>query len=119
MKPTRQSERVLLDHVRECIERIREYTGGAQDTFLQTPMVQDAVLRNLQTLAESSQRLSATTKATEPGIPWADLAGFRNVLAHGYLGIDLEVVWNVVERDLADLLAAVERMHRFIEGDGA
>jgi uncharacterized protein with HEPN domain len=72
--------------------------------------VQDAVIRNLQTLAESSQRLSDDIKATESQIPWRELAGFRNVIVHGYLGIDLGAIWLVVEQDLPALSAAVARM---------
>ena len=73
-------------------------------------MVQDAVVRNLQLLTESSQRLSDALKATEPSIPWRELAGFRNMLVHGYLGIDRQVVWSVVERDLPPPSAALARM---------
>jgi len=73
-------------------------------------LVQDAVIRNLQTLTESSQRLSNEIKATEPQIPWRELAGFRNVIVHGYLGVDLAAVWLVVEQDLPALGDAVSRM---------
>jgi len=64
----------------------------------------------LQTLTESSQRLSSEIKATEPQIPWRELSGFRNVIVHGYLGVDLGAVWLVIEKDLPDLTAAVHRM---------
>ena len=72
--------------------------------------MQDAVIRNLQTLTESSQRLSSEIKATEPQMPWRELAGFRNVIVHGYMGIDLPAVWVVVERDLPLLAEAIDRM---------
>ena len=68
------------------------------------------MIRNLQTLAESSRRLSSEIKSTEPQIPWRELAGFRNVIVHGYLGVDLGAVWLVVEQDLPPLAAAVDRM---------
>ena len=68
------------------------------------------MVRNLQTLTESSQRLSDKIKATEPQIPWRELAGFRNVIVHGYLGVDLGAVWFVVEQDLPALSEAVNRM---------
>lgn len=64
-----QSDRVLLEHIRECIERILEYTGGNRDTFFASRMVQDAVVRNLQTLAESPQRLSDAIRTTEKDVP--------------------------------------------------
>jgi uncharacterized protein with HEPN domain len=104
------SDRLLLAHMRECIERVREYTAGDRARFETSRLVQDAVIRNLQTLTESSQRLSADIRATEPQVPWRELAGFRNVVVHAYLGLDLEAVWLVVDQDLPPLAAALERM---------
>ena len=112
MKPDTRADRVLLEHVLECIARIREYTGGERATFYGSKMVQDAVVRNLQTLAESTQRLSEPLRNTEQGVPWRAIAGFRNVLTHGYLDVDLEVVWSVIEQDLPELASAIERMTR-------
>ncbi len=60
MKPSGEADRVLLDHIRECIGRIEEYTGGERSIFFESHLVQDAVVRNLQALAESTQRLSRT-----------------------------------------------------------
>ena len=60
------------------------------------------MLRNLQTLAESTQRLSNSPKAAHPEVAWYRIAGLRNVLVHDYLGVDLERVWPMVERDLPD-----------------
>ncbi len=110
MTPGPEGDRVLLGHMRECLERIHEYTGVDRSRFEGSRLVQDAVIRNLQTLAESSQRLSSEIKATEPQIPWRELAGFRNVIVHGYLGVDLGAAWLVVEQDLPALAEAVDRM---------
>lgn len=110
MTPGPEADRVLLAHMRECLDRIQEYTAGDRARFEASRLVQDAVIRNLQTLAESSQRLSTAIKGTEPQIPWRELAGFRNVIVHGYLGIDLQAVWLVVERDLPPLAKAVADM---------
>ena len=110
MKAGEGTDQVLLEHIRDRISRVREYTGGDSSKFFDSTLVQDAVVRNLQTMAESTQRLSETLRATEPEIPWRAIAGFRNVLVHDYFGIDLEAVWSVVEQDLPLLAAAVERM---------
>jgi uncharacterized protein with HEPN domain len=101
---------VLLAHMRDCLGRILEYTNAERSRFETSCLVQDAVICNLQTLAESSQRLSSEIKATEPQVPWRELAGFRNVIVHGYLGVDLGAVWLVVEKDLPALTEAVNRM---------
>jgi len=108
--PGPDADRVLLAHMLDCLTRIREYTNGERTRFDASRLVQDAVIRNLQTLAESSQRLSREIKATEAQIPWRELAGFRNVIVHGYLGVDLGAVWLVVEQDLPALSDAVSRM---------
>ena len=73
-------------------------------------LIQDAVLRNLQTLAESTQRLSENFKGKHPEVDWYKISGFRNVLVHDYLGVDLEMVWKITERDLPNLKRSINEM---------
>ena len=73
-------------------------------------MIQDAVIRNLQVMAESTQRLSDELKAAHPEIQWHGIAGFRNLLVHDYFGVDLRVVWQIVAKDVPELKASVLRM---------
>jgi uncharacterized protein with HEPN domain len=116
MTPTAQSDRVLLEHMLDCMSRIREYTGVDRETFFSSRLIQDAVIRNLQVMAESSQRLSESIKNTETSIPWVQIAGMRNILVHQYLGgIDLETVWSVIERHLAPSEQAVKRMRERLD----
>lgn len=103
MIPSTDLDRTLLAHILQCMDRIRNYTNGQRETFYGSHMVQDAVVRNLQILAESTQRLSEGLKTTEPAVPWGAIVGFRNILTHNYLGIDLNAVWSVVETDLPQL----------------
>ncbi|MDX5445751.1 MAG: DUF86 domain-containing protein [Zoogloeaceae bacterium] len=110
MKPGLEADRVYLRHMLECIARIDEYVGGDEERFRTSRLVQDAVLRNLQTMAESSQRLSSDTKDGEPGIPWRAISGFRNILVHDYLGVDVDAIWQVVGTELPPLRAALVRM---------
>lgn len=104
-----QRDRLYLDHMLECIGRIKNYTELNRSTFLGSEMVQDAVVRNLQTLAESSQKLSEDFKAGSPHIDWRAISGFRNILVHDYLGLDLERIWLVIEQDLPHLEATLRR----------
>jgi uncharacterized protein with HEPN domain len=68
------------------------------------------VLRNLQTFSEATQRLSDTLKEAHPEIEWAQIAAFRNILVHDYLGVDIEQIWQIVRRDIPKLKAAVVAM---------
>lgn len=103
-----KDDRVYLKHILRCIARIEEYTTGGRDSFFASHLIQDGVIRNLQTLAESSQQLSEVVKASQPSVDWTGLAGFRNVLVHDYLGVDLELVYRAVERDVPQLKRACE-----------
>ena len=102
-----KDDAVYLRHILECIRRIEEHAAAGRGAFFASHTLQDATLRNLQTLAEATQRLSDSLKAARPDIPWASIAGFRNVLVHNYLGIDLGLIWTVIERDLPPLKQAV------------
>jgi len=103
-----KDDRVYLLHIRECIGHIREFTAGGREEFLRDRKTQDAVLRNLQTLAESATRLSTPLRKRHPEVDWRGIGGFRNVLVHDYLGTNLERVWSIVDRDLPVLNATVE-----------
>lgn len=108
-----KDDRVYIDHIAECLEWIAQYIAeGGREAFLNDRKTQSAVLRELQTLAESSRKLSPAIKEAHPEIPWRDLAGFRNVLVHDYLGIKLERVWDSIERDLPVLRAMVETIRK-------
>ena len=96
----------------ECARRIDEYVGGDETRFRASRLIQDAVVRNLQTLAESSQRLTDAIKASEPDVPWRAISGFRNILVHDYLAIDVDAVWLVVDQELPRLRVALQRMEK-------
>ena len=101
---------VYLRHIQESIRRIEQNTAGGQDEFGRSHTLQDAVLRNLQTMSEATQRLSDGLKAAHPTVEWKRIAAFRNVLVHNYLGIDLETVWMVVREQVPELKAEIEKM---------
>jgi uncharacterized protein with HEPN domain len=89
---------VYIEHMLDCIERIHEYAAVKAD-FCESRLIQDAVTRNFQVMAESSQRLSDDIKAEYDEIAWRKISGFRNILEHDYLGLDLHVIWSVVEKE--------------------
>ena len=98
----KKNNAVYIEHMLGSILRIDEYVES-KELFYDSRLVQDAVVRNLQVMAESSQRLSDEIKRKYPDIPWNDISGFRNILMHDYLGIDLDMIWSVVEQELPGL----------------
>ena len=105
-----KNDRLYLSNIKECIEQIDFYTVDGKDVFLQRRMIQDAVIRNFEIIGEATKRLSVGLKTAHPEIQWQQIAGFRDVLIHDYLKINLHRVWGTIERDLPRLKQTVEEI---------
>jgi uncharacterized protein with HEPN domain len=80
------------------------------DAFSRDRMRYSAVIREFEIIGEAVGKLPTDVKDGYPDIPWQDIKDFRNLLAHEYFGVDLEIVWNTVHNDLPRLLDAVRRI---------
>lgn len=99
---------LYLAHIDEAISRIeRSWPGVTPETLESDETLRDATLFRLQTLAESTQRLSNALKSQHPEIPWERIAGFRNRVVHGYLDVRADIVWAIVDHDLPMLSRCV------------
>ena len=105
-----KDDRVYLEYIQECIEQIQKYTKDGKTHFFESTLIQDAVARRLQTMAESTQRLSEMMKSSEADVDWKAISGFRNILVHDYLGIDVDLIWRVIDNRLPGLSDTIERM---------
>jgi uncharacterized protein with HEPN domain len=99
--------RLYLSNIQECIERIEEYTKGGKEEFMQTKMIQDAVIRNFEIIGEATKRLSPELRSKYSDVPWQQMAGLRDVLIHDYLKVNLNLVWQIIEQNLSDLKTQV------------
>ncbi len=94
----------------ESIELIQSYTDGYDlTTFLSDRKTQDAVVRNLEIIGQALKDFGIETLLLEqPNMPWREIAGMRNVLAHEYLGVDMVMVWETVQVHFETLQQALE-----------
>jgi len=107
-----RGERVRLLDIQEAIERIEKYATQGQETFEQEELIQTWIVHHLQIIGEAARGLSSDLKNQHPEMPWPKIIGMRNILVHHYFGIDVDVVWAVVERDLPDLKLRIETLLR-------
>lgn len=103
-------DHAYLLHVRDAIEAIVAYTTGGRAAFNADRKTQDAVVRNLEIIGEAVKRLSAGLTEAHPDIPWRQIAGMRDKLIHDYFGVDLDLVWEVVELELPRLQNRIAAM---------
>jgi uncharacterized protein with HEPN domain len=103
-----------LGHILEAIERIQRYVGGIDEkNFVNSQLVQDAVIRNLEVIGEASRNIERSHPdfaATHPELPLSIAFDMCNTLSHGYFKIDLEIVWKTVQNDLPQLHSLVDKV---------
>ena len=100
---------VYLNHIKDAISRIEEYVNGlTYNGFIEKYLIQDGVIRQIQVIGEATKKISDNTRQKYPSVPWKDIAGMRDKLIHDYFGIDLDAVWDTVEKDIPILKNEIE-----------
>ena len=100
----------VLDILRSA-RAIRSYVEGVfRDEFLGNPQLQDSVIRRIEIMGEASGKLSPAFREAHSEIPWVRIRGMRNRMIHGCDDIDMEIVWETVERDIPRLILQLERL---------
>ena len=93
-----------IDHILDCIRKIQRFSKGHNlKSFSEDELVQDAIIRNIEVIGEASKKISPNTKQTYNQIPWKEISGMRDKLIHDYLGIDTQVVWITIKKDIPEL----------------
>jgi len=112
----KREPKLYLNDLLESIDAIVEYVKDVdEETFLSDGMMKDAVQKRLEIMGEAVKGLDAPLKRRHPEVPWQRIAGMRDVLSHGYFGVDMSRVWEVIVRDLPVLRPQIVRV---IEEEG-
>jgi len=116
----RRDCRLYLDDILEAIAKIDRYSAGLSfEEFRDDDRTFDAVVRNLEIIGEASKNIPDPIRLRHPGVEWKRIAGLRDVVAHGYFGVDAEIVWDVVRSKLPHLREMIAAMAALEERDQA
>ena len=106
---SRREPLLLLEDIIESIQKIQKYTAGfSKDAFLIDDKTVDAVIRNFEIIGEAANRIPDEIKDKFQLINWHRIIGFRNRIVHDYMGIDYEIVWEIIEKDLDHLKKQIQ-----------
>lgn len=114
MKPRDEaaSRQFRLRHIAEAIACIRADTARGKKAFFASRVSQQAVILNLLIIGEAVKHIDKESLASHPEIPWDDIAGLRDIIAHKYFHLDLERIWDVVSKNLSPLASAVAALQK-------
>ena len=98
---SRRAIPLLVEDIWEAIEKIERYVSGLNhDTFVKDDKTVDSIVRNLEIIGEAANRLSESFKTQHPEIEWRKIIGLRHRIVHDYFNIDVEIVWEIIQKDL-------------------
>ena len=98
---SRRPVELLIEDILEAVEKVERYAEGmTQEAFENDDKTSDAVVRNLEIIGEAANRLPDDFKAKYPDIEWAKIVGLRHRIVHEYFGVDLDIIWHILQNDL-------------------
>ena len=103
--------KVYLEDILEAIHKIHAFTAGcSQKTLVLDAKTLDAVVRNLEIIGEAVKHLPEDVRSQRVDVDWKKIAGLRDILIHEYFGIDIDIIWDILQTKLAPLEKAVKEM---------
>jgi uncharacterized protein with HEPN domain len=103
---------LYLNHIRDAFDRIPDHTQHGRESLFEDQIIQDAVIRNITVIGEAVKHIPQDFRAAHDYIPWANMAGMRDVVVHRYMEIDLEAVWDVVNRHIPAIYPRIDELIR-------
>lgn len=110
-EPAQRAWRFYLEDMITFTEKVLAYTEGMdQSAFVASGLNYDATLRNLELIGEAATHIPDAVRQACSQIPWRQVIATRNRLIHGYLGIDDDTLWSIIQDDVPDLLEQLKRL---------
>lgn len=106
-----KNPKIFLAHILESIEGIEKHVKGISESdFKENLTVQDAVVRRIEIIGEAVKNLPSSFLEGNQEIPWKDIAGMRDKVIHEYFGVDFDIVWKVIKKDMPRLKEQIQKL---------
>ena len=102
---------VFINHIFDSIKSIESFSKGlSKSEFFKDEIRQNAIIRKLEIIGEATKNLNSEFRSKYPQVEWQKISGLRDKLIHDYFGINLERIWNIMEKDLPNLKITIQNI---------
>lgn len=109
--------KLYLIDIDEAVEKVLTFTDGyTYKKFCGDAKTVDAVIRNLEIIGEAAKHIPKKLREKYPDIDWQAMVGLRNIIAHEYFGVDLDIIWKTIKKKLPELKKQLEKVINEAEG---
>jgi uncharacterized protein with HEPN domain len=111
----KRDAKLFIEDILESIKSIEEYSKGMNKEKLESSRLrQNAIIREIEIIGEAVKNIPDSIKSKHKEIEWRKISGMRDIIIHGYFRVDLNAIWNVVEKDLPILKKQIEKLKQEI-----
>ena len=112
----KKNGKIFLTHILDSIKLVEEYLKGKSKLdFLNSKQLQDSVIRRIEIIGEAIKNIPNDIKENYSQIPWREITGMRDILIHQYFGVDLDLTWQVIDKDLPRLKGQISDISKKID----
>ncbi len=102
---------IFIEHMLESIEKIEKYTKKlTKEKLIKDTKVQDAIIRRIEILGEAVKNLPDDFRNKHPEVEWSEVVRTRDKIIHHYFGVDLDIIWDIIKKDLPKLKKQIKEI---------
>jgi len=102
----------ILDAIKDVEESLKDIT---KDQFIKNKDVKEANIRRIEIIGEAVKNISQSLKDEHKEIEWTKIAGTRDKMIHNYFGVNLDIIWDIIKKDLPKLKKQIEKIKKDLE----
>lgn len=107
----KRNHKLFVKDILDSIEKIEEFLGNMDfKKFIEDDKTKSAVVRKLEIIGEATKNIPKLIRQKYKELPWSDMAGMRDKIAHFYFGIDYEIVWKVIKERLPEIKPVIQKI---------